>query len=182
MDLAAPSPPDAKESVAHCFYRHSEGNPFFMISAIRYFKSTGALSEIDGKWCVEPGLSDTALKIPPNVEKLLLYSLEQLDLEDQYLLKVACLQGVEFDSATVSEVSGVSITEVEERLRACARVHEVIRHLGDSELNAVASVQHYRFVHTVFWKALQDSIVPSRRTALGSKIAELRRRNAHQTA
>src|SRR5215831_2756929 len=180
VDLAAPSPPDAKESVAHCFYRHSEGNPFFMISAIRYFKSTGALSEIDGKWCVEPGLSDTALKIPPNVEKLLLYSLEQLDLEDQYLLKVACLQGVEFDSATVSEVSGVSITEVEERLRDCSRVHELIRHLWDSEPNGVAQTQHYRFVHALFWKALQDSIVPSRKTALGSKIAEVRRRNAHR--
>src|SRR5215467_6196782 len=180
VEFAAPSLSDAKESLARCVYRHSEGNPFFMISALRYFKSIGALSEIDGKWCVEPGFSDTALKIPPNVEKLLLHSLEQLELEDQYLLRVASLQGVEFDSATVSEVSGVSITEVEERLRACSRVHELIRHLWDSEPNGVAQTQHYRFVHALFWKALQDSIVPSRKTALGSKIAEVRRRNAHR--
>jgi predicted ATPase/DNA-binding winged helix-turn-helix (wHTH) protein len=182
VEITTPSPAGAKESVAQCVYRHCEGNPFFMISALRYFKSVGALSEVDGKWRVEPGLSDTALKIPPNVEKLLLYSLEQLELEDQYLLKVASLQGVEFDSATVSEVSGVSLTEVEERLCGCARVHEVIRHLGDSELNGVVHAQHYRFVHALLWKAVQDSIVPSRKTVLGSKIAELRRRSAHQTA
>jgi DNA-binding winged helix-turn-helix (wHTH) protein/predicted ATPase len=182
MEVAAPAAFDAKERLVQCVYRHCEGNPLFMISALRYFESTGALSEMEGKWCVEPTWCHTALTMPPNVERLFLHTLELVDSDDQYLLKVASLQGLEFDSAMLSNVSGVPLTEVEERLRSFARVYALIRHLGDSELNDGAPTQHYRFVHALFWKALQDSIVPSRRIAVQSQIAGLRGLRQKQTS
>ena len=181
MDVAAPAAFDAKESLVQCVYRHSEGNPFFMISALRYFESTGALSEIDGKWRVDPTWCHTALAMPPNVERLFLHTLELVDSDDQYLLEVASLQGLEFDSAMLCDISGVPLIEVEERLRSFARVYELIRHLGDSELNDGVATQHYRFTHALFWKALEDSIVPSRRIAVESQIAGLRRLRQNQT-
>jgi predicted ATPase/DNA-binding winged helix-turn-helix (wHTH) protein len=175
VEAAAPAAFGATERLVRCLYRHSEGNPFLMISALRYFKSTGTLFEMDGKWCVETTLCDTVLTIPPNVEKLLFYTLAQLDTGDQHLLRVASLQGIEFDSATLSQVSGVPVTEVEERLRSLALVYELLRHLGNSELANGVQAQHYRFTHELFWKALQDSVVPSRKIAVCAKMADLGR-------
>jgi DNA-binding winged helix-turn-helix (wHTH) protein/predicted ATPase len=175
MDVAAPAAFDAKESLVQCVYRHSEGNPLFMISALRYFESTGALSEFEGRWRVEPTWCHTALSTPPNVERLFLHTLQLVESDDQYLLKVASLLGLEFDSAMLSDISGVPLTDVEERLRSFARVYELIRHLGDSELNDGGPTQQYRFTHALFWKTLQNSIVPSRRIAVESQIAGLRR-------
>jgi predicted ATPase/DNA-binding winged helix-turn-helix (wHTH) protein len=173
VDAAVPPAVGAKERLVRCVYRHSEGNPFFMISALRYFRSTGVIFEIDGKWSVEPTMCDTAVTIPPDVEKLLFYTLAQLDTNDLHLLRVASLQGLEFDSATLSSVAGVPVMEVEERLRSLALIYELIQHLSDTQLDNGAESQRYRFVHAVFWKALEESVVPSRKIAVRSKIADL---------
>jgi DNA-binding winged helix-turn-helix (wHTH) protein len=181
MQAAVPAALDAKENLVQCVYRHSEGNPFFMISSLRYFESTGALSGMGEKCRVEPTWCHATLTMPPNVERHFLHTLELVDPDDQYLLKVASLQGLEFDSAMLSDISGVPLTEVEERLRSFARVYDLIRHLGDSERGDGAPTQHYRFAHALFWKTLQDSVVPSRRIAVESQIAGLRRLRQNQT-
>src|SRR5262249_11082543 len=77
VDLALPAV-DAKEMLVHSLYRHSEGNPFFMISVLRYLKSAEALYETNGRWSVDSNWCDDALIIPPNVERFLLYTIEQL--------------------------------------------------------------------------------------------------------
>ena len=175
VDATVPSVETDDKLVQH-LYKHCEGSPFFMISALHHFKSTGAVFEADGKWCVDSNLCDSALTPPPNVEKFLLHTIEQLDPDDQLILKIASLQGVVFDSAILSEVSGITAMEVEERLRALARIYEFIRQTKDVHLEENgAAAEHYQFVHALFCKALQDSIGPSRRIGWTSKINDLMR-------
>ena len=172
VDATVPALDESEKLVQH-LYKHCEGSPFIMISALHHFKSTGAVFEADGKWCVDSDLCGSGLTPPPNVEKFLLHTIEQLDPDDQLILKIASLQGVLFDSAVLSKVSGVAAMEVEDRLRALARVYGFIRQINDVEPDDGVEAEHYRFVHALFCKALQDSIGPTRRIGWTSKLTAL---------
>ena len=172
VDAALPALDEREKLVQH-LYRHCEGSPFFMISALHHFKSTGVVFEADGKWCVDSNLYDSALTTLPDIEDFLLHTIEQLDPDDQIILKIASLQGLVFDSDMLSRVSGIAAMEVEERLRALSRVREFIRQVKDVQLNDGVEAEHYQFVHALFCKALQDSIGPSRKTDWISKLNDL---------
>jgi predicted ATPase len=160
-----------KESLAQYVYRHSEGNPLFMISLLGSLKATQSLRQIRGEWRICGDLNELGLTIPPELSGFLGRSVEQLDPDDRFLIRIASLQGMQFDSAILSEVSARPAIEVEERLDELARVHELIRYLDADSLSDGSHAQRYEFVHALLWKAFQDSVVPSRKKSLGLKIA-----------
>jgi predicted ATPase/DNA-binding winged helix-turn-helix (wHTH) protein len=170
LDLTVPVG-SAKESLAQYVYRQSEGNPLFMISLLGSLKATQALRQTRGEWRICDDLNEFGLTIPPELSGFLSRSVEQLDPDDRFLIRIASLQGMQFDSAILSEVSARPAIEVEERLDELARVHELIRYLGADPLSDGAYAQRYQFVHALLWKAFQDSVVPSRKKSLGLKIA-----------
>jgi DNA-binding winged helix-turn-helix (wHTH) protein/predicted ATPase len=170
LDLTVPVG-SAGESLAQHVYQHSEGNPLFMISVLGSLKATQALRQTEGRWRIHVDLNELGLTIPPELSGFLNRSVEQLDPDDRFLIRIASLQGLQFDSAVLSEVSARPVIEVEERLDELARVHELIRYLGAEPLSDGTHAQRYQFVHSLLWKALQDSVVPSRKKSLGLKIA-----------
>jgi predicted ATPase/DNA-binding winged helix-turn-helix (wHTH) protein len=170
LDLTVPVS-SGKESLARYVYMHSEGNPLFMISLLGSLKATQALHQTRGEWRICDDLNELGLTIPPELSGFLGRSVEQLDPDDRFLIRIASLQGMQFDSAILSEVSARPAIEVEERLDELARVHELVRYLGAEPLSDGSHAQRYQFVHALLWKAFQDSVVPSRKKSLGLKIA-----------
>jgi DNA-binding winged helix-turn-helix (wHTH) protein/predicted ATPase len=169
LDLTVPVG-SAHERLAQHVYLHSEGNPLFMVSVVGSLKTTQALRQTRGKWRIHVDLNELGLTIPPELNGFLCRSVEQLDPDDRFLIRIASLQGLEFDSGILSEVSAMPPIEVEERLDELSRVHEWIRYLGPAPLNDGTLAQRYQFVHALLWKAFQDSVVPSRRKSLALKI------------
>jgi DNA-binding winged helix-turn-helix (wHTH) protein/predicted ATPase len=170
--LAAAAPISGeKEKLAKHVYLHSEGNPLFMVSVLGSLKASHALRETKGRWRIHADLTEIGLTIPPELDSFLRRSVEQLDPDDRFLIRIASLQGLEFDSAVLSEVSGVSPIEVEERLDEVANVHELIRYLGAVPLSDGTHAERYRFINALVRRAFQDSVVPSRKKSLGMKIA-----------
>jgi DNA-binding winged helix-turn-helix (wHTH) protein/predicted ATPase len=170
LDLTVPVG-SAREKLAQHVYLHSEGNPLFMVSVLGSLKATQALRQTRGKWRIEMDLNELGLMIPQELHGFLGRSVEQLDPDDRFLIRIASLQGLEFDSAVLSEVSARPAIEVEERLDELARLHEMIRYLGAEPLNDGTHAQRYQFNHALLWKAFQDSVVPSRKKYLGLKIS-----------
>jgi predicted ATPase/DNA-binding winged helix-turn-helix (wHTH) protein len=170
LDATAPVASE-KERLAEHVYSHSEGNPLFMVSVLGFLKATQALRETGGKWRIHADLNEISATIPPELDSFLRRSVEQLDPDDRFLIRIASLQGLEFDSGILSEVSAMSPIDVEERLDEVASAHELIRYLGALPLNDGTYAQRYRFVHLLLRRAFQDSVVPSRKKSLGLKIA-----------
>ena len=160
-----------RERLAEHVYLHSEGNPLFMVSVLGFLKATQTLRETRGKWRIHAELNEIGWTIPPELDGFLHRSVEQLDPDDRFLIRIASLQGHEFDSAVLSEVSTMSPIEVEERLDEVASVHELIRYLGPIPLSDGSFAQRYQFIHALLRRAFQDSVVPSRKKSLDLKIA-----------
>jgi len=160
-----------KERLAEHVYSHSEGNPLFMVSVLGFLKATQALRETGGKWRIHADLNEISATIPPELDSFLRLNVEQLDPDDRFLIRIASLQGLEFDSGILSEVSALSPIDVEERLDEVASAHELIRYLGALPLNDGTYAQRYRFVHLLQRRAFQESVVPSRKKSLDLKIA-----------
>jgi predicted ATPase len=170
LDTTAPVASE-KERLAEHVYSHSEGNPFFMVSVLDFLKATQALRETRGKWRIHADLNEVSATIPPELDSFLRRRIEQLDPDDRFLIRIASLQGLEFDSGILSEVSAMSPIDVEERLDEVASAHELIRYLGALPLNDGTYAQRYRFVHLLLRRAFQGSVVPSRKKSLDLKIA-----------
>jgi DNA-binding winged helix-turn-helix (wHTH) protein/predicted ATPase len=160
-----------KDRLAQHIYMHSEGNPLFMVSVLAFLKETGNLRECNGAWQVHGKLDDLELSIPSGLDGFLRLNLEQLDPVDRLLICIASMQGMEFDSAILSEVSAMPAIEVEERLDGLVRVHELVRYMGPIPLSDGTDTECYQFMHALLWKTCQDSISPSRRKSISQKIA-----------
>jgi predicted ATPase/DNA-binding winged helix-turn-helix (wHTH) protein len=170
LDLTVPAR-ESREALARHVYMRCEGNPLFMISVLDSLKATEALQKMDGRWEIHADLKSMELAIPPDLNNLLRRSMEQLEADEKFLIRIASLQGLEFDSAILSNVSAMPAIEVEELLDELARLHEIIRYLGATSFRDGPQTQRYQFIHALLWKAFQDSVLPSLKKSLGLKIA-----------
>jgi predicted ATPase len=97
--------------------------------------------------------------------------LEQLAESDRRLLAAAAVQGHEFDSAVVAGALGLDPAEVEERLQALDRVHNLVRLLREQEFASRALTLRYAFVHVLYQQALYNDLSPTRRAGLAASLA-----------
>jgi predicted ATPase len=96
----------------------------------------------------------------------------QLAGEDRRLLEAAASQGFEFDSATLAAALYSGAAAVEDRLQRLARVHGVVRCLGDFDFPDRTPTQRYVFVHVLYQQSLVGEISPTRRATLSLTMAQ----------
>jgi predicted ATPase len=97
--------------------------------------------------------------------------LERLDESERQLLRVAAVQGFEFDSAIVAKVLERDPADVEDALQSLDRVHGLVQMLREQEFpNRLFSLR-YQFVHVLYQSALYSSISPTRKALWSSKVA-----------
>jgi predicted ATPase len=88
------------------------------------------------------------------------------------LLRVAAVQGVQFDSAIVAQVLGRDPADVEDSLQALDQVHGLVQLLREQELPSRLFSLRYQFVHALYQGALYASISPTRRSAWSARVAD----------
>jgi len=142
--------------------KRTEGNPLFVVEAVRYLRQHG----------VAQGTPVLARDIPDSLRGLIDRGLDALDGTTRQLLSIAAVQGYECDSATIARVSGVAAGDVEERLRRADQIHALVRFDREDELDDGSLSLVYRFAHVLYQDALTESIAPSRRIEWALQIAE----------
>ena len=151
-----------RPELAALVFNRTEGNPLFVVEVVRYLRQHG----------VAQGTSVLTRDTPDSLRGLIDRGLDTLDGVTRQLLSIAAVQGHECDSATITRVSGVAASDVEERLRRADHIHALVRfdredERGDGSLSLI-----YRFAHVLYQDALIDSIAPSRRIEWALQIAE----------
>ena len=154
--------PEAPRNLASLVYRKTEGNALFMVDLVRYLRERGVTEES----AVEIDQS-----IPESLRGMIERNLERLADEERQLLRVAAVQGFQFDSAIVAAVLERDAADVEDALQSLDRVHGVVQLVREQELpNRLFSLR-YQFVHALYQSALYASISPTRRAVWSSKVA-----------
>jgi predicted ATPase len=154
--------PDAPHDVAALIYRKTEGNPLFMVDLVRYLRE----HQVTDDWAAE-----IEHNMPESLRGMIERTLESLADDERQLLRVAAVQGFQFDSAVVATVLERDAADVEDALQLLQRVHCFVTLQREQDLpNGLFSLR-YQFVHVLYQSALYTSISPSRKRAWSSKVA-----------
>jgi tetratricopeptide (TPR) repeat protein len=154
--------PDAPPDLSGLISKKTEGNPLFMVDLVRYLRERG----IPEDWAVE-----IERNVPQSLRGMIERTLEGLTESDRLLLRVAAIQGVQFDSVIVAQVLERDAADVEDTLQSLDRVHGLVQLLSEHELPGRLFSLRYQFVHVLYQSALYGSLSPSRRASWSAKVA-----------
>jgi tetratricopeptide (TPR) repeat protein len=153
---------DAPDGLAALVYRKTEGSPLFMVDLVRYLREQG----VPANWAQE-----IERNIPESLRGMIERTLEGLAESERQLLRVAAVQGFQFDSAIVAQVLGRDPADVEDALQVLDRVHGLVQLLREQELPSQLFSLRYQFVHVLYQSALYGSVSPSRKASWSGKVA-----------
>jgi serine/threonine protein kinase/predicted ATPase len=153
---------EAPAGLAGLIYKKTEGSPLFMVDLVRYLRERGTLHD----WAAE-----IERNVPESLRGMIERKLERLDDHERQLLRVAAVQGFQFDSAIVAQVLERDPADVEDALQALDRVHGLVQLLREQELPSHLFSLRYQFVHVLYQNALHASVSPSRKASWSGKVA-----------
>jgi class 3 adenylate cyclase/tetratricopeptide (TPR) repeat protein len=138
----------AEADLAHRIRADTAGNAFFASEVVRH------LDEI--------GLREDTVAIPDSVREVVGQRLARLSDDTNTVLAAAAVIGTEFDVALVSAVAKRSEVEVLDALEAATR----------ARLLEEATLDQYRFAHTLVRATIYDGLSKSRRVRLHRLAAD----------
>ena len=160
--------PLVSNKITSTIYKHSEGNPLFMVNMTDYLIASESITQQKGLVELDPKIERQTT--PATIRQLIEQQFERLSSEDQELLEIASVRGMIFSAATVAAVLGKPIEAVENR---CTRLVKGEHFLQSSDVGkwpdgTVSS--SYSFIHSLYQNVIYDRIGSSRRARLHQTI------------
>ena len=87
------------KGLAGSIYRHTEGNPLFMVAILEHLQQRGLMAVENGSWKIKAPLKKIDLAAPENLRHMIELQIERLSGEEQRVLEVASVKGVFFTTA-----------------------------------------------------------------------------------
>jgi predicted ATPase/DNA-binding winged helix-turn-helix (wHTH) protein len=164
----APQPVPAAFSAQ--VYERTEGNALFVVTLVDYLLQRGLLRQEQGEWQWPGALH--GMGVPESVRQLIERQVEHLAEEEQRVLEVASVGGVEFSAAAVSAGLEIELLCGEERCEAIARRTLLLQPSGMEEWPDGTGASRYRFRHAVHQEVVYARIPEVRRARLHKAIGE----------
>ncbi len=160
------------KGLAGLIYRHTEGNPLFMVVALDDMRDRGLIALENGVWQSKVPLEKIDLEAPESLRQMIELQIERLGEEEQRLLEVASVLRKFSLSVTIgAAVSNLEPDTVEKLLEGLARRHQMIRPAGFRDYKTGTSLC-YEFVHVLYREVLYRRIGPARKRKLHQSVAE----------
>jgi DNA-binding winged helix-turn-helix (wHTH) protein len=161
---------DLPKGLAELIYRHTEGNPLFMVAALDHMTKRGLLSRERDGWRVNLPLEELDIQVPESLRQLIEVQIDRLSREEQYALEVASitLAGAAANiNAVAANLDPERFDEVCEEL---ARRHHILRPAGSQQCEDGTISQQYEFVHALYREVLYRRMSNGRREKLHRSI------------
>lgn len=140
--------------------RHAEGNPFFATELIRALKEKGLVALSGERW--ELAKLDRVV-VPPLLQQVIELRVSRLGDATRTVLAIAAVIGQDVPLSLWSAVAGLEKAELFDTVDQAIDAHIL-------EADDAGTV--VRFVHALTRDALYDSIMPFRRSAWHSQVAD----------
>jgi tetratricopeptide (TPR) repeat protein len=154
--------PEAPAGLDALIFKRTEGNPLFMVDLVGYLRGRGAPSDWE---------AEIEREIPESLRGMIERKLEGLRDDERQLLRVAAVQGFQFDSAIVAQVLERDPADVEEALQSLDRAHGLVKVERELELPSHLFSLRCQFVHVLYQNALLASGSPSRKASWSGLVA-----------
>jgi tetratricopeptide (TPR) repeat protein len=175
---AETNPPDnaALKKVAKSIHDRTEGNPLFMVAVVDSLllqRSDSSTADSGANGITLEKLSENSNRIVPgNLMEMIAQQFARLDAEDQSLLEVASVAGVEFCAASVAAGTDRDLMDIEQRCGALVNKMAFLHDAGDAEWPDGTVASRFRFQHALYWESVYRRLTAARRAHLHHKIGE----------
>jgi predicted ATPase len=155
-------PAHVAQAVAPMLYQRTTGHPLFMVHVADYLAQQMGLET-----CTSPELvaqvAAVAAVIPPGMQQLIELQLAQLSAEEQRVLEMASVVGVEFAVASVAAGLQTPLGLPEAVCEALAQRGQFLEACGLSMWPDGTVSGQYRFRHAVYQQVLYRRLASARR-------------------
>ncbi|MBI3799386.1 MAG: AAA family ATPase, partial [Deltaproteobacteria bacterium] len=158
--------------LARLIHQRTDGNPLFMVNVTDYLITQDLLVQREGQWDLQGDLAAIQIEVPASIQQMIETQIDRLTPEEQRVLEVASVAGVEFSAATLAAGLEAEVLEVEELCEGLARRAQFLRARGVSEWPDGTVAAHYEFIHSLYQQAWYERVTAGRRLCLHRRIAE----------
>src|SRR2546427_776082 len=161
------------DGLAALVYRHSEGNPLFMVATLDHLIGRGLIARERG-WRLRRPLDEIGLAVPESLREMIEIQIERLSPDEQRVLEVASL--TQYRAFSVIARAGAAMAADPGQFemiceRLSRRTH--ILHPGTLEELPDGTISpFYEFAHALYREVLYNRIPPGRRARLHRQAAE----------
>ena len=161
------------QGLAALVYRHSEGNPLFMVAALDHMTGRRLIARDDNGWQLGVPLNEIDLAVPESLREMIEAQVERLSPEEQRVLEVASLtQSRSFSTIARAAAVDAEPDRFEEVCERLSRRTRLLRRAASEEFPDGTVSPSYEFAHVLYREMLYSRIAPGRRARLHRQAAE----------
>lgn len=160
------------EALAKTIHRRTEGNPLFMVNIVDELVTQDIIACADGTWTLQKTLEGVEEGVPANLQELIEARIDRLPSNEQRLLEVGSVAGMEFSARAVAAGVGKGVEEVEERCEKLARQAQFLRKVQTAGRTEGTATRCYQFLHALYRSVLYERVPTEWRRRLHRLIGE----------
>jgi predicted ATPase len=160
------------EALAPLVYRHSDGNPLFMVAVLDHMRDRGLVAVENGDWQIKVPLESIHLETPETLRQMIELQIERLSTEEQRVLEVASVTGVSFTAKANALGTAADQEKFEDVCENLARRQNMVRRTGSRRFPDGTISQCYEFAHELYREVFYRRQGPGRRARLRLRIGD----------
>jgi DNA-binding winged helix-turn-helix (wHTH) protein/predicted ATPase len=160
------------QKLARTIHHRTEGNPLFMVSVVEELLARGRRAETDSPWEFTSTHAEAEIGVPETIQQMIEQQFVRLGAEEQQLLEVASVAGVEFSAAAVAAGIESTVATVEARCANLVQRGQFLRPSGVSEWPDGTIATRYGFLHALYQETVYQRVTAGRGVELHRRIGE----------
>ena len=158
--------------LANLIYRHSDGNPLFMVAIVQDMIKKGLIANHEGEWTLTKPLEPIDLGVPQSLQQMLEVQFERLTAPEQRALEAGSVVGEHFSAWVVASVLEEEPDRVEDLCDELAARRQVINAVGVQQLPDGLVSAHYEFRHSLYRQAIYRRLAPGKLVRFHRAVAQ----------
>ncbi|HVN41544.1 MAG TPA: AAA family ATPase, partial [Steroidobacteraceae bacterium] len=154
------------EGLASLVYRHSEGNPLFMVATLDHLRTRGLIGIEDGRCSFRVSPERIHLETPDSLRELIELQIEKLTAEERDVLEIASISGLPFAADETAAGTSVDLETFERVCGELARRQHMVRRTESAQVRGSTVAEVYEFAHSLYREVFYRRQPPSRRATL----------------
>jgi DNA-binding winged helix-turn-helix (wHTH) protein/predicted ATPase len=151
--------------------QRTTGNPLFLVTVIEALLAQGVLGLNGRQWTCFGSMENVAAVTPESIRQLAEKNFDQLKPEEQLLLEVASVVGMEFSAAAIVAGDERRIPEIETLSERLVRRSQFLFRQGVPTLRDRRRATRYAFRYALYREVVYAQIPAGRREQLHQQIA-----------
>ena len=160
------------EGFAELIYRHTEGNPLFMIAALDHMADRGLIALEGGTWKLRVPVAEIEIEVPESLRQMIEAQIERLTSDEQRALEVASVAGTRFPPQAVAAAMQQNVEGFEVLFERLTRRSRMIRAAGSQELADGSVSTAFEFVHALYREVFYRRQTPARRASVHRRLGQ----------